>query len=438
VGAAEQEGFQVTRGRIIAAVVVLLVIGAVAYGVIASGNASTSVTTAKATVQDLGVTVTASGKVETATRRDIYAPAAGTLKSVSVTDGQSVHAGQTLATMDPGPLQVQVEQARAALAAANAQDDAVDKGVPAAIDRSAARAAQSAAQAGYDAARSAYDKFAAFYDSATPTVKPSLEATLTQLSIARKQAYAALQSAKSGVSKLSVAAKVTLAEAAAHAAVDSASQALKLAKDTLASSTLVSPIDGTVIFNAVGVPGTDSQAPRPSAGAAVAPGSAPFTVADLHSLYFDAQVDEADVASVAVAMKATVSLDAFPSSTFNGTVKVVRPTAIQTTTGGIAFPVLVLVDPAASKLLLGMSGSTDIDVNAVTGALTVPIEAVLDASGKKYVFVVGADSKVTRTEVQVGVLTDTDAQITSGIHEGDTVATSNLSALKDGMTVKPQ
>ena len=76
-------------------------------------------------------------------------------------------------------------------------------------------------------------------------------------------------------------------------------------------------------------------------------------------------------------------------------------------------------------------------VNAVSGALTIPIEAVLDDSGKKYVFVVKAD-KVSKVEITTGALTDTRAQVLTGLSAGDTVATNNLTALKDGMTVRPQ
>ena len=101
-------------------------------------------------------------------------------------------------------------------------------------------------------------------------------------------------------------------------------------------------------------------------------------------------------------MKTKISLDAFPSDTFDGTVETIRSTAIQTTTGGIAFPVLVKIDPKAKNLLLGMSGSVDIEVNAVPDALTVPIEAILDESGKKFVFVVEG-TKVKKVEVTTGV-----------------------------------
>ncbi len=425
-----------SKGRIIAGVVVLAVIGAVVAGVMYSSAASaTSVTVARVTSETLGVIVTASGKVEAAHKADVYPPTAGLLVSVDVSDGDAVKAGETLAQMDKAPLELQVKQATAGLKGAKAQLDGVNKGVPAAIDKAAADAGVNAAKAAYDAANAAY---VAYHDAFLLAGSPaSMEATDTQLSIGQKQAYAGLENAKSGRNKLTTIGKVALAKASAQAAVDSASYSLKLAQDTLDKATLTAPFDGVVVFNAVGAPGTDGTTPKASVGAAVAPGSAPFTVVDLTSLNFDAQVDEADVAKVKTDMTAKVSLDAFVTTTFPGKVKSIRATAIQTTTGGIAFPVLVAIDSTKERLLLGMSGSVDIEVNAVNGALTIPIEAVLDDSGKKFVFVVKND-KVSKVEITTGALTDTRAQVLTGLSAGDTVATNNLTALKDGMTVRPQ
>lgn len=424
-----------SRGKIIAGVVVLAIIVAIVGGVLySSASSAPSVTTAKATTETLGVLVTASGKLEGARRADVYPPTAGTLKSVKVEDGQEVAAGDTLAVMDTAPLKAQVKSAASALAGAKAQQDAVNKGIPSAIDKAAASAGQDSAQAAYDAAKAGYDAYVALHPGATP----STDATLAGLDISVKQAYAGLQSAKSGVSKLSTAAKVSLAKDSAAKAVAAASAGLSLAQDTLDDATLVAPINGIVVFNALGAPGTDGSYPKAEEGSAIAPGTAAFTVVDLSDLNFNAQVDEADVARVNNGMKVTVSLDAFPDDTFSGTVTAVRSTAIQTTTGGIAFPVLVKVDGAGKRLFVGMSGSADIEVEAVSSALVVPIESVLDENGKKFVFVLGTDNKVKKTEVTTGALTDTRAQIASGISEGTTVVTSQLTALKDGMTVRAQ
>lgn len=427
-----------SRGRIIAAVVAVLVVGGIVAGVVVSAQSGVpQVTVAKATKETLGVVVTASGKIEAATKGDVYAPVAGQLESVDVKDGAKVKAGQTLASLDTRPLELQVQQALAGLKGAQAQLDGVNRGVPAAVDKAAAAAGVNAALTGYDAAASAYNRFLDVYKAAPPAVQPSMEATLTQLKIAKLNAYAGLQQARSGQNKLTVAGKIAAARAGAAAAVTSANYALSFARSNLSKATLTAPMDGVVIFQALGAPGADGSMPKAEEGAPVSPASPVFTVVQLGDVDFDAQVDEADIDKVKDGMKAKVSLDAFPSETFDGTVRVIRSTAIQTTTGGIAFPVLVKVDSKAKNILLGMSGSVDVEVNAVSDAITVPIESILDESGKKFVFVIDG-GKAVKTEVTTGALTDTRAQVTKGLSEGQTVATNKLSELKDGAAVRAQ
>jgi hypothetical protein len=99
--------------------------------------------------------------------------------------------------------------------------------------------------------------------------------------------------------------------------------------------------------------------------------------------------------------------------------------------------VLISVDGAGKNILLGMSGSADIEVESVSGALTVPIEAILSDGGKKYAFVV-SNNKVAKVVVTTGALTDVSAEVLSGLKAGDVVATSQLTALTDGMTVRTQ
>lgn len=423
-----------SKGRIIAAVVALVVIAAIVAGVFISAQSSVpTVSTAKVSKETLSVLVTASGKMEAGQKADVFPPVAGTLASIVATEGQQVKAGQLIASMDTGPLEFAVDQARAGVKAAKSQYDLAGKQVPTSADWAAANAGIDSAATSYNAAKGAYDSFhQAFILAGSPA---SMEATLTQLNIAQKQAYAGLQSANSGKSKLSVAGSVGAQRAAACAAITQANTGLKLAEDNLSKANLVSPMDGVVLFNATGTPGLDGSLPKAMAGTAVSPVSAPFSVVQLGSLNFDAQVDEADVDRIKTGMKATVRLDAFPSQSFGTTVASIKPAAIQTTTGGVAFPVLLNLSSTGKNLLIGMSGSADIQVSAVADSITVPIEALTDVNGKSYVFVV-VNGKLKQTEVKTGALTDTRAEIVSGVSVGDEVVLGGLAGLKDGQAVR--
>ena len=105
------------RTKIILAVVVLLVVaGAAAFFYMRSQGSGPEVKVVTVAKTDLGVTVSASGKVAAGLRADVYPPAAGTLDEVFVVDGQKVVAGDKLATMDTGPLELQLDQAKSGLA----------------------------------------------------------------------------------------------------------------------------------------------------------------------------------------------------------------------------------------------------------------------------------------------------------------------------------
>ena len=116
----------------------------------------------------------------------------------------------------------------------------------------------------------------------------------------------------------------------------------------------------------------------------------------------------------------------------------VAPLAILTTSGGTAFPVYIPLSGTGTPVRIGMQGNADIQISEITAAVTIPIEALFDEGGKSFVYVVGPGNKLAKTEVTVGTLTDTRAQIKKGVKEGDTVALSGTVKLTDGLVITPQ
>ena len=329
-----------SKGKIIAAVVVLVVVvGIVAAVALGAGNSAPEVETARVSKDDLSVTVSASGKVEAGDRADVFPPTTGVLDAVYVKDGQTVKAGAAIAALDPEPLALGVEQARAGVSAARGQLAGIDKQAPSSADRDAADAAVSAAWSTYEQARDFYDDFKEIYDETTSTaIQNSMEPTLTQLEIAKLGAYSGYQAAKAGQAKAEL--SFATERAAAQAGVDSAEAALSAAQNALAKAEIEAPIDGIVLFNALGAPGADGAVPKAAEGAAVTPGAAPFTVFQLGALRFDAQVDEADIDRVKTGMKGIVTLDAFPGEDVRAAGDQARIRGAATSTGGTVFPVL--------------------------------------------------------------------------------------------------
>ena len=68
-------------------------------------------------------------------------------------------------------------------------------------------------------------------------------------------------------------------------------------------------------------------------------------------------------------------------------------------------------------------------------ALYLPKEGVLENNGKKWAFLIDSSHKVKKVEVTTGLYNDDSIEILTGISEGDRAAVTNISKLKDGMTV---
>ena len=69
---------------------------------------------------------------------------------------------------------------------------------------------------------------------------------------------------------------------------------------------------------------------------------------------------------------------------------------------------------------------------------TVPVQALNHEGDKTTVFVVTRNDELEDRAVQLGLETASDAEITSGLNEGEQVVVSDRSGLKAGQKVNPQ
>jgi len=109
------------RARRVAVVVVALTVVGSGYAAYAANADDPSYRTATATIADVEETLDLSGTIEPAGRADLSFATSGSVESVRVRAGQTVRAGQVLASLDDTSLRKDVQQARATLAAARAQ-----------------------------------------------------------------------------------------------------------------------------------------------------------------------------------------------------------------------------------------------------------------------------------------------------------------------------
>jgi HlyD family secretion protein len=238
-----------------------------------------------------------------------------------------------------------------------------------------------------------------------------------------------------------------LAEASARLALDSAREAvsqsranLVKAQDDLTKTTIYSPIDGRVItLNAkegeVVVSGTMNN-----------PASVIGVIADMAEINAEVDVDETEIVNVKLGQEATVRVDALPGREYKGKVVEVgssgynRPNQPDVT----FFKVKVLLDHPDDNLRARMSVRAEIRTASHAGALTVPIQAVVEREGekgekaKKVVYVIEG-GKARERQVQTAISDETHVELTAGVKPGEQVITGpyrTLRDLKDGDAVQ--
>ncbi|MBI2010612.1 MAG: efflux RND transporter periplasmic adaptor subunit [Candidatus Chisholmbacteria bacterium] len=177
------------------------------------------------------------------------------------------------------------------------------------------------------------------------------------------------------------------------------------------TATLTSPISGVV-----------TQIDTPVAGVNVAVTDI-FTVVDPQTLYFEVEVDESDIGLVSVGQKAEITLEAFPDQTFAAEITWIDFAASTSDSGGTVFIVKLSLPLSAATFRLGLTGDATITLQEKPAALSVPLDAIEEKEGRTFVRVLNSDGSITEQDVTLGLETDDDIEIVSGLEAGLTVIT---------------
>ncbi|HEY9723249.1 MAG TPA: efflux RND transporter periplasmic adaptor subunit [Oscillatoriaceae cyanobacterium] len=248
-----------------------------------------------------------SGTIETTTA-DVGFVEGGRVLARPVDEGQTVHKGQLLATLDTATLQDQLAARQADVAMAQASlADAQAGARPKEIDAADAALAQAQALAADAADR--YERNERLYREG---------AVSAQDHEAARQADVAAQAAVNGA-----AARLKLLQegsrpqqiAEARAREQQAEAALALTRTQLAQARVVAPMDGVVLAKHV------------EPGEVVAPGAPAVTIARLDDVYLRAYVPETDLGRVKLGQTVDVTSDTFPSKAYAGRVSFISDQA---------------------------------------------------------------------------------------------------------------
>jgi len=142
---------------------------------------------------------------------------------------------------------------------------------------------------------------------------------------------------------------------------------------------------------------------------------------DPTSLELKAQVDEIDIPSVEPNQKAIISVDALPKLQLEGKVASIGP--LPSVEGGVALydVTISFALPENSNLRIGMSATADIIIEERGGVLLVPNRAIRPDSQGNPIVEVMVDEQIEERPVDVGISDGLQAEIISGLSEGELV-----------------
>lgn len=362
--------------------------------------------------------VSVTGEVVPAKWASVSAQIGGAALEVLVEPGDDVAEGDPLVRLDPADAQLAVQQAEAALEAAQAemallkagpraeevavtgaQVEVAEAGLSQAAARrdqlhsgateaeiAAAEAQVTVAQADQLLARETHDQTMECYHFTLPDgrkdkICPLLGPAEEQARFSSQAADEALKAAQARLDALRAAAgdKARAADAAVRAAAaqrDGAQAQLDLlkagatAEQVAASEAAVVQARAALEAAQVALERTEVRAPLAGTvgtvevrtGEWVAPGQPLVTLGDLSTLRVETtDLDEIDVARVAVGQEVDVTFDPLPERVFTGHVTRISPMA-DPGAGGVNYTVVVVLDETDPVIRWGMTAFVDIEV----------------------------------------------------------------------------
>ncbi|KKP59225.1 MAG: hypothetical protein UR54_C0030G0003 [Candidatus Roizmanbacteria bacterium GW2011_GWA2_34_18] len=132
---------------------------------------------------------------------------------------------------------------------------------------------------------------------------------------------------------------------------------------------------------------------------------------------------EIDIPKIKIGDKATITFDAFSDKTFTG--KVISIDTVGSVSSGVTnYPTVILLDTKSNTILPNMGVTANIITNTKDEVLLIPSSAVKsDENGNNYVQIL-KNGKPDNQNIEIGLVSDSQTEITSGLNVGDTVITS--------------
>ena len=446
------------------AVVIVAIVAAGGYFYLNRNGAAIQYRTSAAVLGTVTQTIPISGNLTPVNQTDLDFAGSGKVQAVNVVAGQTVKAGEVLASLDPVSLQGSLTQAQATLTSAQAKLS-LDQAGATAQSLNQAQASVNTAQVQLQSDQTNQSDTLAVNAQMVAQAKSAMDSAQGQAALTTAQNnYQAAQvkaqqsndQARSQVNRDTVALQNALASLAvlkqgttsqqiqidqSQVAVDQVN--VDNAQRALNQTTLTAPNDGVVsavnIAVNIAVGQTTSASGSAASGSSGASGSAASgsgaaasgsSSSSTHAISIltpsayavTGAVSDAQIGQIALGQTARIT-PAGATDALTG--KVTYIAAVATVTSGVAtFAVTVTIDGSNPSLHAGTSASVSIIVNQASEVLTVPTSAL--RSGNSLQVLVNGKAEI-RT-VTVGASDALRTQIMSGLNPGDEVITATVSS----------
>ena len=411
---------------LLGAVIVVLLVGGYYY--YRTGSSAPKYITAPVKRGDIHASFQATGTINPLTTVPVGSYVSGTVQYIFADFNTRVQSGQVLAQLDPAIYEAQVTTARGNLQ--NAKANLVTLQANVGVDQANLAKTQANVKYQQATAKRSQDLFAAGIVSSD--ANELTQSTLGQVQADVNSAAAALEQAKAQLTQ-------------ASSQVISMEGALRQAETNLKYTTIVSPIDGTVVARSIDVGqsvAASLQAPNV------------FTIAqDLKRMQVYAKTDESDTGSIQVGTVVSFQVDAFPTEQFHGRVSAVRLNAYSVQ-NVVTYDTIIDFDNPEEKLRPGETAYVTIPTGNAANVVLIPNtsltftpdmpRAQLQSLYKQYnisreastthlggwqvVWKLGPDKQPFPLAVQCGITDFNNTQLVKGgLNEGDVLITGQQS-----------
>ena len=412
---------------------IIVALGALAYTFLKPEETTPNYLTATVEVGDIENNVMASGKVKALNTVDVGAQVSGEVKRLYVEVGDEVKQGDLIAQIDQvtqknslSNEQASLEQSEAALQSAQAESLSKQASLKSAYADLASRQSE---------LKQAQSDFARLQDLVAIDAISQQEYDTQATSV--ETAKAAVANARAAIDTAKAAIATTEANInSQQAALRKSRTNVSTAEEDLSYTTIRAPISGTVVSI------TTEQGTTVNANQ-----TAPtlVTLADLSTVRINAQISEADVINVNAGMPAYFNIIGNPDQQYDATLTAIEPAPEQisstSSTDAAIYYVGYVEVPNPDRLFrIDMTAQIYIIVNEAKNALLVPSTVIQEKRSKgkekgkaatgKFVRVLKEDGTVEERTVEVGIDNRVNAQILSGLKEGEEVIISEESGKK--------